>query len=276
MNRSNVRVTLTAVPLVICNLVAFTGQLSFIRDHMSWPLIGDLGFAAGIESIAIFLAFMAHDALMAEDSAFKLRMGSYGAALIAAGLNWSHYSAHGHPTFAAVGTAVMSAASPFLWGIFSRRQSRDALMAKGLIEPHAARLGSARWLWHPVKSLRVQSAASWLGIQSPAEAIALIEPQANAARTVADYQPETLADMRTQADAVRFALAEIARAANRSIDAVTGSEVAAWLHGNAGTAPGLTVPTASYCADVIRRTVAARDKAAGSNVTRLTQTPLTA
>lgn len=269
MKRSHIRIILAAIPLVICNLIAFTGQLSFIRDHLHWPLIGDIGFAAGLESIAVFLAFMAHDALMAEDSAFKLRLGAYGAALVAAGLNYSHYSPHLSPTFAAVGTGLMSGASPFLWGTLSKRASRDSLMTKGLIEPRALQLGATRWAWHPVKSFRVMRAATWSGVRDPGEAIAAIEPQAIAARSVIDHKPETLADMRTLADAIRFAMAEIARGRNVDIAALSAREIADYLQDHA---TGLAEPwnvTASYVSDVLRRTIAARERAANGNVTQL-------
>lgn len=268
MKRSHVRMILAAIPLVICNLIAFTGQLSFIRDHLAWPLLGDIGFAAGLESMAIFLAFMAHDALMAEDSAFKLRLGAYSVAIVAAVLNYSHYSPHLSPTFAAVGTALMSAASPFLWGVLSKRASRDQLMSRGLIESRSLQLGTVRWIWHPVKSFRVMHAATWSGVRDPAEAIAAIEPRSESARAVLEFVPETLGDMRTLADAIRFAMLEVARNRNADIGALTAREITDWLADHKGelAEPWTVVP--SYVSDVLRRTIAARERSAG-NVTHL-------
>jgi hypothetical protein len=76
--------------------------------------------------------------------------------LAIARMNYSHYAPPGwRPTFAAVAVALCSAASPWLWGVHSRRASRDQLLAAGLVEPHALRLGATRWLWHPLRSARV-------------------------------------------------------------------------------------------------------------------------
>jgi hypothetical protein len=66
----------------------------------------------------------------------------------------------------------MSASSPWLWAVHSRRVSRDALLAQGLIEHHAVRLGSTRWAWHPIRSARVMWHATWEGVTNPAEALA--------------------------------------------------------------------------------------------------------
>jgi hypothetical protein len=90
-------------------------------------------------------------------------------------LNYSHYADRWHPTFPAVAFGLMSAISPWLWGIHSRRESRDSLKARGLIEPHAVRLGATRWLWHPVRCARVYWMATWEGIAHPADAIAAWE-----------------------------------------------------------------------------------------------------
>jgi Protein of unknown function (DUF2637) len=271
INRTHVRAALTAIPIVICNAIAFGGQLSFIKDHLHWVLIGDIGFAAGIESIGIFLAYMAHAALMSGDSSFRLRMGSYAAGAVAAGLNYSHFAVHMKPNFAAIGTALFSVASPILWGIYSRRVSRDALMAQGLIEGRSLRLGVVRWAWHPVRSWRVMAAATWSGVTTPAEAIAAVEPQAASSRLALDYQPESLSDMTTQADAVRFSLGELARASNRDIGAVPAREVATWLEDRRDELAEPWQISTSYISDIIRRTQAARERAAGSKVTQLPQ-----
>jgi hypothetical protein len=163
------------VPLLLVNGIAVAGQLAFIRTHIGWPLAGDIAFALALESIAIFLAYHAHVALTANDSALRLRLASYGFGLIIGAMNYSHYShAWNRPTFEAVAVGLLSASSPWLWSVHSRRQSRNALMAAGLIEAHAVRLGSNRWLWHPMRSVRVMYAATWAGETDPAQAIALV------------------------------------------------------------------------------------------------------
>ena len=166
------RTMAAAIPVILVNAVAFTGQLAFLRTHLPWPPAGQVMVALALESVAVYLAWHAHLAQLANDSALRLRLAAYGFALVIAAMNYSHYMAPGwRPMFAAVAVGLMSAASPFLWGIHSRRVSRDALMARGLVEPHALRLGATRWLWHPVRSARVMYAATWEGITDPATAL---------------------------------------------------------------------------------------------------------
>src|SRR6266566_4769653 len=127
-----------------------------------------------LESIAIYLAWQAHLAQLADDSALRLRLAAYGMALVIGALNYSHFALPGwRPDVAAVTFGMMSAISPWLWSVHSRRASRDALKARGLIEPHAVRLGTTRWAWHPLRSARVMFRATWRGENDPAKALAL-------------------------------------------------------------------------------------------------------
>jgi hypothetical protein len=168
---------LAAVPVVLVNAVAFAGQLAFLRTHLPWPSAGQVLVAVTLESVAVYLAWQAHLALAADDSALRLRLAAYGFAAVIGVMNYSHYmAAHWRPTFAAVTFGLMSVSSPWLWSVHSRRASRDALKAKGLIEPHAVRLGATRWTWHPWRSAKVMWHATWLGENDPAKAIALAEP----------------------------------------------------------------------------------------------------
>jgi len=167
------RAWLAAVPIVLVNAVAFTGQLAFLRAHLPIGLAGQVLVAVALESVAVYLAYHAHVAQLADDSAMRLRLAAYGWAAGIAVMNYSHWAAHWRPTFAALAFAICSAASPWLWSVHSRRASRDTLKARGLIEPHAVRLGGTRWAWHPIKSTRVMSAATWTGENDPAAAIAL-------------------------------------------------------------------------------------------------------
>jgi hypothetical protein len=182
------------VPVVLVNAVAFAGQLAFLRDHLPWPLAGQLMMAAALESVAVYLAYHAHVAALANDSALRLRLAAYGFALVIATMNYSHYAGPGwRPTFAAVAVALCSAASPWLWGVHSRRASRDQLLAAGLVEPHALRLGATRWLWHPLRSARVMFHATWAGLTDPREAIARSAQVIGAGS--ADLSPDGDADL---------------------------------------------------------------------------------
>ena len=163
------------IPVVLVNIVAFAGQLAFLREHLPWGLAGQVLMAVTLESVAVYLAWQAHLAQLANDSALRLRLAAYGFALVIAAMNYSHYAGPGwSPTFAAVAVALCSAASPWLWGIHTRRVSRDRLMAAGLIEPHAVRLGGTRWVWHPYRSVRVMWYATWRGEADPAKAIGAV------------------------------------------------------------------------------------------------------
>jgi len=174
-NRSGRRAWMAAIPVVLVNVVAFAGQLAYLREHLPWPLPGQVLMAVTLEAIAVYLAWQAHLAQLANDSALRLRLAAYGFALLIAAMNYSHYAGPGwRPTFAAVAVALCSAASPWLWGIHTRRASRDQLMAAGLVEPHALRLGVTRWAWHPYRSARVMRAATWEGVTDPAEAIGAV------------------------------------------------------------------------------------------------------
>jgi hypothetical protein len=163
-----------AVPVILVNTVAFGAQLGFWRVHL--PVLGQAVLVAlALESIAIYLAWQAHLAQLADDSALRLRMAAYGFALVIGVMNYSHYMAPGwRPTVAAVTFGMMSAVSPWLWSVHSRRQSRDKLRELDQLEPHAVRLGMTRWAWHPRRSAKVMFRATWLGVTRPADAIALL------------------------------------------------------------------------------------------------------
>ena len=174
---------LAGIPVVLVNSVAFGAQLGFWRVHV--PLVFEAVLVAlALESIAIYLAWHAHLAQLADDSALRLRLAAYGMALLIGALNYSHFDGPGwRPTVPAVTFGMMSAISPWLWSVHSRRVSRDALKAKGLIEPHAVRLGATRWTWHLIRSWRVMFRATWQGENDPAKAIAL--PAMNAVKVTA-------------------------------------------------------------------------------------------
>jgi hypothetical protein len=165
---------LAAIPVVLVNAVAVIAQLSFLRGHLTWTPSGQVLVAVTLESVAVYLSWQAHLAIIADDSAMRLRLAAYGFAAVVGAMNYSHYRAPGwRPTFPALVFALCSVISPWLWSVHSRRQSRDSLKARGLIEPHAVRLGATRWAWHPLRSARVMWHATWAGENDPARAIAL-------------------------------------------------------------------------------------------------------
>ena len=170
--RRAIRAAGLAVPVLLVNAVAFTGQFGFLRQHLPWALAGIVMAALALESIAIYLQWHAHLAQLANDSALRLRLASYALAAVIGALNYSHYALPGwKPTAAAVICGLMSVISPWLWAIHSKRVSRDALMALGQVEGHSVRLGGARWFWHPYRSLIVMNFATWVGENNPRRAI---------------------------------------------------------------------------------------------------------
>ena len=176
-----------AIPLIGVNTVAIYGQYAFFRDHSNFPPAAAFGFAITVESIAIYLSYMAHKALLDLDTSFRLRLGSYVFGLIAGAMNLSHYSPRWHITVIGIAAGILSASSPWLWGVYSRRQSRRLLAENGLIEPGAVRLGN-RWLVHPIWSVPIFRYAIWNGIRNPSEAI----ESYNASRQAAESEPPVI------------------------------------------------------------------------------------
>ncbi len=164
----------TAVPIVLVNAIAFYGQLSYLQAALAAPEFIRVLTALALESIAVYLAYQAHLALVADDSAMRLRLAAYGIAAGIGALNYSHWRGpHWHPTAQAITFALCSVISPWLWSVHSRRDNRDALKARGLIEPHAVRLGATRWFWHFAACCQVMFRATWIGETRPSAAIAL-------------------------------------------------------------------------------------------------------
>lgn len=161
----------TAVPIIAVNIVAFIGQFAYLRDHLPVPHWAVVLTALTLESIAVGLAYQAHAAQLSNDSTARLRASSYVLALIIGAMNYSHFADHWRPTVAALTFGLMSSISPWLWSVHSRRVSRDQLMAKGLIEAHAVRLGATRAAWHPLGWFRVMRRATWYGTVDPKLAI---------------------------------------------------------------------------------------------------------
>jgi hypothetical protein len=228
----NRQIIVTAIPIILVNLAAVFAQYAFISSHLpTWGIAGDLLLALAIESIAIQLSYFAHLAMVSGDSYAKLRISAIGFAVLVGFANGSHYLSDGRITFAAIAVALCSISSPILWGVYSRRVSRDRLLAQGLVEGHSVRLGSARWFYWPIRTLHVFRISTWSGETRPDIAIQNWEQEeterkAQAQRdepaTESETKTVTLATARTKADAIRAALAELG-------ETLAASAVAEWL-----------------------------------------------
>jgi hypothetical protein len=157
-------------PIILVNALALGGQIGFARAHLGWGLPAAVVFACALESIAIYVGWHAHAALLAGDSATKLRAASYLVAGIVAGINYEHYSVHGAPSVPAVTFGLMSLLSPWLWSIHSRYEHRAQLRKAGLIDQRAAHFAAAKWLWFPFRTLGALRWSVDHGVQDPAEA----------------------------------------------------------------------------------------------------------
>lgn len=168
--------------IVGVNIVAVAGQVTaFQAAPFSWPAAGAFGAAAVIESIAIYVGYHAHVALIEGDSVFRLRAASYGIAAGVAVLNYHHYA----PEWTLDDRAVMfggaSLLSPWLWAIHSRHQHRQQLRAQGLIDPRAPKFAALRWLLHRNETWTALKWAVRHGEQSPGAAILAVQTEETAA-----------------------------------------------------------------------------------------------
>lgn len=241
--KTNRRAIIAAIPIIGVNITAFTGQFAFMRDHIhTWPLAGIVMLAATLESIAVYLAYEAHSALIKGDSSFMLRMSSYlfGAGIGA--LNYSHYALPGfRPTFLAVATGLMSVSSAPLWAVYSRRIGYRALLERGLIEPRSVKFSRVRWIMWPRETFSAFRLAAWTGTQDPTEAVKDWERAQEVKRVVAEAEKiaerdaMTLETAITQADAIRIAITDLG-------DTATTAEIVEYLANARPRAWSVTAP----------------------------------
>jgi hypothetical protein len=159
----NWKVIGAAIPIACVNSCAMFGQFLFIHTHLTqWPIEMQVLLSVSLEIIAVFLAAHAHMALVAGDSSLRLRVSSYAMGAIVGSMSYAHWAGpHLRPTFAAVATGLLSVSSPWLWGVHSRKQSKDQLRTMGLVEGRGVKLGMARWFFWPTLSFKVVRHAAW-------------------------------------------------------------------------------------------------------------------
>lgn len=152
----------TIGPLLVVNTVAVGGQVAYGYGmppadwHPLARLAVAVAYAVAVESVALYVAWHAHDALMlkAYGTARRLRRASYAIAALVAALNYSHF-AHpwDKPNAFAVGCGLLSLLSPWLWGLHSRRASNVRLLAEGLADEAGAEFSSKRRRHFPLRTL---------------------------------------------------------------------------------------------------------------------------
>lgn len=216
-----------AVPLLLVNSAGIFGQSAWSYDHVFSTLLGVVAgwvcsvlLALAIESIGVYLAWEAHLALLAGDASGGLRTGSYAVGLLAGGLNYAHFAPSlDVPTTAAVTFGLLSAISPWLWAIRSRRMYAAELRAQGLIESRAVKFSRLRWLLYFRPTFQATRYAVWHSITDPTRAVRESGITPKAALPVGGTQPPAPvaieygepygADPDEWADAPRVALLEV-------------------------------------------------------------------
>jgi hypothetical protein len=177
-----------AIPLFLVNGAAVWGQGGWAYEHITKGgqagiLIAIL-FAVAVESIGAYLAWESHEARMSDRAYLGLQLSSYAVGAFAGWLNYQHFV--NTNSTQAVTFGVLSALSPWLWGVYSRAQNTERLDALGMVDARGVKLSSARKFWHPGRSVAVMRHAAWEGITRPMEAIDSWEqgedPQAYARR----------------------------------------------------------------------------------------------
>ncbi|GAA3780913.1 hypothetical protein [Micromonospora maritima] len=128
------------LPLLLINGGAAYAQAAYAYEHIApeaWNAASKLtfavAFAIAMESVAVYVQWHAHDALLlkAHATAASLRRASWTIAAVVAAINYAHFAGEGMaPTAAAVAFALLSLLSPWLWGLHTRRAQHVQLLAE--------------------------------------------------------------------------------------------------------------------------------------------------
>lgn len=159
------------LPLIFVNILALAGQIGFATDHLGWNLPAAVMFGATLESIAVYIGWHAHQALLSGDSAIKLRASSYFVGAIVGGLNYEHFAGNGGaPTVKSAVFGLMSLISPWLWAMHGRYANRKRLRDLGLIDERAPHFSGGRWVHFPAQTLGALRWGIANNVQDPAAA----------------------------------------------------------------------------------------------------------
>lgn len=159
------RATVIAVaPLVVVNVLAVYGQLAYAMEHIApatWltpaRVALSVGFAAAVESVALYVGWHAHDALLlrSHSTARALRRWSFLIAACVAAMNYAHFALPNmKPTAAAVAFGMLSLLSPWMWGLHSRRAARIQLLKERRVDDAGAEFSSTRKRAFPIRSMK--------------------------------------------------------------------------------------------------------------------------
>ncbi|XTZ17026.1 hypothetical protein ACQSSU_06515 [Micromonospora echinospora] len=155
------------LPLLLINAGAAYAQAAYAYADIApadWQWTAKLtfaiAFAAALESIAVYVQWHAHDALLlkAYGTAAKLRRASWVIAGIVGVINYAHFADGWKPTAAAVAFALLSLLSPWLWGLHTRRAQHVQLLAEdaNLIDEGGVEFSTQRRRAFPIRSWQAQ------------------------------------------------------------------------------------------------------------------------
>ncbi|MEV4119469.1 hypothetical protein [Micromonospora sp. NPDC049645] len=157
------------LPLLLINGGAAYAQAAYAYSEIApaaWNGPSRVAFAVAfslaLESIAVYVQWHAHDALMlkAHATAASLRRAAWGIAAVVAAINYAHFANGIAPTAAAIAFALLSLLSPWLWGLHTRRAQHVQLLAEdaSLIDDAGVEFSPKRRRMFPIRSLM---AARW-------------------------------------------------------------------------------------------------------------------
>lgn len=241
------------VPIAAVTCAAMFGQVGFFHDEATdpdwhtaarWGLA--LWIAATIESVSLYIGWHAHDALIRGHAAAaaRRRRAAYGIAAVVAGINYWHFSDNGHPTPLAVTFALLSALSPWLWGMHSRRARQIQLVAEGGADNTGAQLDPSKWKHYPLQAWGARRYSVLHNITDPERAWAAYQADREASRA----RREAVRAQRRQASVRRAVASRIAGAVAASQAGATGGATAG---ATGGAKPGAkTSPAAGVTGGV--------------------------
>lgn len=169
------------LPLLLINAGAAYAQGAYAYEEIApaaWNtpsrVTFAVAFAAALESIAVYVQWHAHDALLlkAHATAAALRRASWGIAAVVGAINYAHFADGVQPTAAAVAFALLSLLSPWLWGLHTRRAQHVQLLAEdsNLIDHAGVEFSPQRRRAFPIRSWQAKRWAIDHGERDPLRA----------------------------------------------------------------------------------------------------------
>jgi hypothetical protein len=202
----NVKTLRMVVPLLLINMAALYGQVSFAYETIAPPewttaakVVLACGVAAAIESVALYVSWHAMDALLLKSygTAARLRRTAYLIAFAVGLMNYSHFtSSLFAPTAAAITFGLLSLVSPWLWGLHARRERHVQLMSEDrkLIDDAGVEFSPERWKAFPLRAFMARRYALDEYITEPREAWTMYKSHRNVKRAMRTQHADTKDD----------------------------------------------------------------------------------